>query len=346
MAIYRCDKCNLTWQYPIKKCPRCFGGLIKQSGKQARVIAVSRVGIPTLLHPAVPYNILLLQDENGNVWAQKSSKEYEVGSEFKIDPVLDARAVAVWKVKYDWQEAIEKIISSLGGLRIDGTQKILLMPTAGQASHYYFRDNTSPQFFEAVLEYLLEAGAKLENITVGAQSFGDIPIGVIAQKSGLLEVCSKFKIMPKDLSVSVFEKKGKYEIVKNVLDADLVLNLAMPKIGQASATQNLFTILKKENFLGLKYLESEADIVNCFKEIEGKTLTIADGETTQRSNKLTGFTGVVLAGRDPLGVDLVFNEIAKANRMPDILKTLDIKLENIPIAGRTVQEVQYQAEYF
>lgn len=346
MAFYRCGKCNLTWQYPIKKCPRCFEALTEQKGKQARVIAVSRVGIPTLFHPAVPYFILLLQDENGNVWAHKSSKEYVIGAEFKTDPVLEAGAVAVWKVKYDWPEAVDKIISLLGGLKIGGSKKILLLPTLNAASHYYFRDNTSPQFFTAVFEYLLESGAKTENITVGAQSFSDVPVGAIAQKSGLLEICSKYKITPKDLSASTFEKEGKCEIVKEALDADLIINLAMLKIGQASATQNFFKILKRENFLELKNLGSEADIVKCFKEIEGKIMTVADGETTQRSNKLAGFTGLALAGRDSCGVDLVFNEITKANRMPDILKSLELKLEDIPIAGRTVAEAQYLAEYF
>jgi len=346
MAFYRCDKCNLTWQYPIKKCPHCFNALTGQKGKQARVIAVSRVGIPTLLHPITPYNVLLLQDENNNVQVQKTFKEYEVGVEYQIDSVLDPGAVALWKVKYDWREAIDKVFSLLGGLKIDGSKKILLLPAASAASHYYFRDNTSPQFFEAILEYLLESGAKLDNITVGAQSFGDISIGAIAQKSGLLEICVKHGIEPKDLSTSTFEKRGEFEIAKDALDADLILNLAMLKVGQISAARNLFKILKKENLLSLKYLEAEADVVKSFKEIEGKTITAADGEVTQRSNKITSFTGVVLAGRDPLNVDLVFNEIAKANRMPEIFKTLDLKLEKIPVAGRTVQEAQYQAEFF
>jgi hypothetical protein len=308
------------------------------------VIGVSRVGIPTLNHPSVPYFILLLQDENGNTWAHKSSKEYEIGAEFKTEAVLDAGAVAVWKVKYNYLEAINKVFELLGGIKIDGSSKILLLPTANAATHYYFRDNTSPQFFEAVLEYLLKSGAVLGNITVGAQSFDDIPIGAIAQKSGLLEVCQKHKIMPKDLSAGTFEKKGKFEITKDALDADLILNLVMLKMGQASATQNLFKVLKKENFLGLKYLGSEADVAQNFKEIEGKAMTIADGENVQRSNKLIAFTGVVLAGRNAMNVDRIFNEITKANRLPELVK--DIGIEDIPLAGRSILETQYQAEIF
>ncbi|MCX6758730.1 MAG: DUF362 domain-containing protein [Candidatus Nealsonbacteria bacterium] len=344
MAFYQCEKCKLTWQYPLEICPHCFTNLTEQIGRQARVIGVSRVGIPTLNHPSVPYFILLLQDENGNTWAHKSSKEYGIGAEFKTEAVLDAGAVAVWKVKYNYLEAINKVFELLGGIKIDGSSKILLLPTANAATHYYFRDNTSPQFFEAVLEYLLKSGAVLGNITVGAQSFDDIPIGAIAQKSGLLEVCQKHKIMPKDLSAGTFEKKGKFEIAKDALDADLILNLVMLKMGQASATQNLFKVLKKENFLGLKYLGSEADVAQNFKEIEGKTMTIADGENVQRSNKLTAFTGVVLAGRNAMNVDRIFNEITKANRLPELVK--DVRIEDIPLAGRSILETQYQAEIF
>ncbi len=344
MAFYQCEKCKLTWQYPLEICPHCFTNLTEQIGRQARVIGVSRVGIPTLNHPSVPYFILLLQDENGNTWAHKSSKEYGIGAEFKTEAVLDAGAVAVWKVKYNYLEAINKVFELLGGIKIDGSSKILLLPTANAATHYYFRDNTSPQFFEAVLEYLLKSGAVLGNITVGAQSFDDIPIGAIAQKSGLLEVCQKHKIMPKDLSAGTFEKKGKFEITKDALDADLILNLVMLKMGQASATQNLFKVLKKENFLGLKYLGSEADVAQNFKEIEGKTMTIADGENVQRSNKLTAFTGVVLAGRNAMNVDRIFNEITKANRLPELVK--DVRIEDIPLAGRSILETQYQAEIF
>jgi hypothetical protein len=344
MAFYRCEKCNLTWQIPIEICPHCFGNLTEQKGKQARVIGITRVGIPTLNHPGVPYFILLLQDENGNIWAHKSSKEREIGTEFKAEPVLDSGAVAVWRVKYNYLEAVKKVLELLGGAKIDGSSKILILPTASSATHYYFRDNTNPQFFEAVLDYLSEAGVATSNITVGTQSFDDIPIGAIAQKSGLLEVCQKRGIMPKDLSGGTFEKKGKFEIAKDALEADLILNLAMPKMGQASATQNLFRLLKKENFLGLKYLGSEADIVESFKEIGGKIITVADAENVQRSNKFTTFLGLVMAGRDAMTVDRIFNEIVKANRLPELVK--DIGIEDIPLAGRSIQETQYQAEIF
>lgn len=153
--------------------------------------------------------------------------------------------------------------------------------------------------------------------------------------------------MPVDLATLPFEKVGqggKYEMSEAALKADFILNLPMLKVGQAQATQNLFKVLKKENFLGLKYLDSETAIAESFSEFKDKVITIADGENTQRSNKLTSFTGVILAGRNARNVDRVFNEITKANHLPELVK--DVKIENIPLAGRSILETQYQAEFF
>jgi uncharacterized protein (DUF362 family) len=347
MAFYQCEKCKLTWQYPIDICPYCFEGLKDKTGKEARVISVSKVTLSTLFHPNAPYCILLLRDENGNTWAQKSSKELEVGSVYAPEPALGQDAVAIWKIKYEPLEAIKKAVALIGGVKLDQSSKVLILPTASAPTHYYFRDNTSPEFFEAALKFLLESGVKVENINVGAQSFDEMPIGAIAQKSGLLKICQKYGIMPADLAALPFEKVGhggKYEMSKTALEADFILNLPILKMGQAQATQNLFRVLKKENYLGLKYLESETAIAESFLELKDKIITIADGENTQRSNKLTAFTGVVLAGRSAMNVDRVFNEITKANRLPELVK--DIKVENIPLAGRSILETQYQAEFF
>ena len=343
MAFYQCVKCNLTWQYPINVCPHCFEKITQAETKTAKVIAVSRVTIPTLFHPIVPYFILLLQDELGNVWGHKSQKEYEIGSEFKTATISDRDAVAVWRVKYNVLEALKKVTELLN-VKLDKSAKVLVLPTAGAPSHYYFRDNTGPDFFEAVLNLLAESGVLPENITVGAQSFDEVPVGAIAQKSGLLKICQKYKITPTDLATEPFEKRGKYEIAKNALDADLILNLAMLKIGQASATHNLFRVLKKENYLALQYLESDSRITTAFKELDDKVLTLADAENTQRPNKLTTFTDLVLAGRNPLNLDRVFNEAVMAVKMPEILA--EINIENIPIAGRSLEEIKYQAEVY
>jgi len=47
-------------------------------------------------------------------------------------------------------------------------------------------------------------------------------------------------------------KKGDLEISEEVFKVDLILNLPILKIGKASSCENLFFLLKKENYLAQK----------------------------------------------------------------------------------------------
>jgi len=115
-------------------------------------------------------------------------------------------------------------------------------------------------------------------------------------------------------------------------------------MGAANATGNILKALKKECYLGQKYLSSDAEIAAKLEPVIGKLVVIGEAEFIQRSNKLVAFTGLVLAGRAPRNVDRVFNEVTKAFKLPEVLKDIDMAM--IPIVGRTIKEVQYQAEIF
>jgi Domain of unknown function (DUF362) len=340
--FYICDKCKRRWEYPLAECPYCMVSLKKMASLTARVNSVVKVAIPTLFHPNVPYYILLLEDEQGNVWGHKSEKEYRVGDEFKLEP--DAGSVAIWRVKYDIQEGIDKVLGLIGGINIGQNSKIVILPTIVKPSHGYFRDNTSPEFLAAVLQTLLDRGVVVKNITVASQSFDDLPIAAAAQKSGLVAVCQKFGTMPVDLATTEFDKVNQFEISKTILAADVAINLAMEKIGVAAAAENIFKVLKKENYLGRKYLSSEAEIAAALEPMLDKMITIGEAEFVQRSNKLTTFMGLVMAARSPRNLDRIFNEAAQAFKMPETIK--DIAVSEITVAGRSVKEVQYQAEIF
>ncbi len=349
----------------MPECPYCFGPLDKMEAKTARVSAAVKVAIPTLFHPNVPYYVLALEDELGNMWGYKSEKEYKVGDDFTIEANNDPNAVAIWRVKCDIGEAVAKVLELAGGINVGASYKVVVLPTLAAPTHGYFRDNTSPEFLAAVIEMLLARGVEASEITVASQSFDEMPIGAVAQKSGLLAACQKFGIMPLDLAGTEFTKSnpprgespqanlakggarpqgGQFEIASVILNADLVINLAMEKMGQASATTNLFKVLKKENYLGQKYLSSDAEISAGLEPILKNVLTIGEAENVQRSSKLTTFMGLVLAGRSARNVDRVFNEAAESFKMPEIIN--DIEISNIPVAGRTIKEVQYQAEIF
>lgn len=348
--FYQCPKCKKNWQYPIEKCPECFSGLKRLKSEKIRVIGISQVTIPTLLHPKVPYFVLVLEDENGNKWAQKSIKEYKIGELFKVEPCPDKRAVAIWRIKYDILEAIERVVELLGGLKINSQTKILILPTLIAPKHPYLAVNTNPKFLESLIQYLKEIGGDVKNIKVAAQSFDETPIEASAQKSQLLDVCLQHKITPLDLAKTNFIKKTQgnlaFEISEEVFNSDLIINLPIlkldSKLGVKGAMENSLRFLKKESYLSLQYLSSQEEVMVKLQEALPTYLTVADGLTIQKSSHLTAFLGVALASFNPLNLDRTFAEICLIEVLPEYLKK--IKIDDIPIVGRKVKELQYEVE--
>ena len=346
MAFYHCPNCKKIWQYPIEKCPDCFLNLERIKSKKIKVIGVSKVQIPTMFHPKTPYFVLLLEDENGNKWIQKSVKEYKIGgNEFETEVKRnDENAVSIWRVKYDILEAIEKVIDLLDGLKIDPQTKILILPTLISATHPYLAENTSPEFLESTIKYLLENGVGPHNIKVCGQSFNEFPVEASAQKSQLFKVCQEFKILPINLADKNFLKKGGLEISEEVFSADLILNLPILKMGKAQASENLFKLLKKENYLAQKYLSSNEEIFKKLIESLPKILTIAEADSVQKPDGFVAHLGLVLASFNSLILDRIFFEITMEKNLPEILK--GIKIDGIPIVGREIEEVKFNVEKY
>ena len=346
MAFFKCSKCKRVWQYPIEKCPDCFLNLERIKSKKIKVIGVSKVQIPTMFHPKTPYFVLLLEDENGNKWIQKSVKEYKIGgNEFETEVKRnDENAVSIWRVKYDILEAVEKVIDLLGGLKIDPQTKILILPTLISATHPYLAENTSPEFLESTIKYLFENGVGIHNIKVCGQSFNEFPVEASTQKSQLLKVCQELKVLPINLAEKNFLKKGGLEISEEVFSADLILNLPILKMGKAQASENLFKLLKKENYLAQKYLSSNEEIFKKLIESLPKILTIAEADSVQKPDGFVAHLGLVLASFNSLILDRIFFEITMEKNLPEILK--GIKIDGIPIVGREIEEVKFNVEKY
>jgi hypothetical protein len=345
MGFFQCPKCKRVWQYPIEKCPDCFLKLERVKSEKARIIGGGKTTIPSIFHQKVPYFVYVLEDENKNRWIQKSEKELKVGQEFEIEKEKNKDAVAIWRVKYDFFEAIEKLIEVLG-VKFEKNSKILILPTLVKDTHSYFRDNTSPEFLEAVIQFLTESGVDPQNIKVCSQSFDEIEIEKKVQRSGILEVCQRQKIMPLDLSKGNFVKKtpspsfgGVLEISEEVFKTDLILNLPILKIGKASSCENLFFLLKKENYLAQKYLYSEAEIFEKLKGNLPEVLTIAEGNRVQDKNGIVHYLNLTLASFNPKNLDRVFCEITREKELPEILK--EVKIESIELLGRKISEVEF-----
>src|SRR3989338_8630116 len=50
-----CEKCSKKWIYPIEKCVYCKGPVIKQKGAKIRVAGITKVAIPSPMHPIILY---------------------------------------------------------------------------------------------------------------------------------------------------------------------------------------------------------------------------------------------------------------------------------------------------
>ena len=341
--FYQCPKCKKIWQYPIDKCPECFLDLERLSSKKIKVIGVSKVNIPTIFHQKVPYFVLLLEDEKGNKWVQKSVKEYKKGDNFENRPVQDKNAVAIWRIKYDILEVMEKLVELLGGLNLNQDSKILILPTLISPKHSYLAENTSPQFLEGLIKYLLEIGAEAKNLKVAGQSFDEIPIEISVQKAQLLKVCQDYKILSLDLAETSFVKKDGLEISDEVFDSDLIINLPILKLdsglGVRGATENTLKLLRKESYLSLQYLTNPEEAVGKFQKLLPSHLTIADGNNIQAVSGFVSFLGIALASFNPLNLDRIFAEICEIEPLPGWLGK--VKIESIPIAGRGIRELQY-----
>lgn len=346
--FYKCQKCKKVWCYPIEKCPECFSVLEKMKSEKFKVIGVSRVAIPTMFHPKIPYFVLVLEDENKNKWVWKSTEEYQIGEELKIETTTENNAVALWRIKYDILEGIEKIVELFGGININQSSKILILPTLILPRHPYFAENTSPQFLESLIKYLMGRGVKLENIKVAGQSFDETPIETAAQKSQLLRVCQGFRILPLDLAKTNFIKKGEgdfaFEISEEVFKADLIVNLPILKIGKASASENILKFLKQENYLGLKYLRSEGEITESLNKVLPRYFTLAEAQSIQKTDQFIAHLNLIFGSFDPLNLDRIFAEVSMIKKLPECLKK--VKIDDIPIVGRKVEEVQYEVEKY
>ncbi|MFA5178061.1 MAG: DUF362 domain-containing protein [Candidatus Paceibacterota bacterium] len=337
MPFYKCLKCGKVWQYPLSECPFCFIKLEPLVSKQAKVVSASKVIIPTMRHAFVPYFSALIEDENNNKWVYKSIQELNQGD--CLSYCSDSEAIAVWRIKYDYLEAIRKAIELIKGLELKENSKILILPSLFSATQAHVRENTSPEFLQAIIEYLLQNNIKIENIKIASQAFGEIPIEAMAERSGLLAVCLKNKIMPLDLNKTNFIKQDDLEISEEVIKADLVINLGINQAGRAKATENIFRILKKENYLGLKYLCSEKEIAQKLENKINNLINLSEADYLRDKEGYIYYLGIILAGKSFLKLDRVFNEIIMSREISDLIA--DISFEDISLVGRHIKEIQF-----
>jgi uncharacterized protein (DUF362 family) len=357
MIRWKCNSCNKVWIYPIKKCFYCKGNIDRIDIKPKKIIGITKVTVPSPLHPIVPYNILLLEDEGGNRIPRKTMKEYRVGGEFIEEKAKTDNAVSIVKTKYDIYDAIKNALELIN-FEISSSSKILIKPNIVIAAYPYQTVCTNPRVVEAIIKLLLDKGINKENISVGEQSvFGEDTIKA-ATKSGILSVCKKYNINFIDLSKTEFEERTiesyKFKISREVLNKDLIINVPVLKthsqLGISGALENMTRVVNVETQKEMSKTNPDEQIACLSKYIQ--YLTIADGTIGMQGTGpfLTGepsFLNLILASRDPVALDTVFCELGMFD-IPAYIKTAskvgvgNSNLKEIEIVGYELEATKLE----
>ena len=347
-----CEKCNKKWIYPVEKCVYCKGNIAKQKGTKIKVIGITKVSIPSPMHPVIPYNILLLQDEFGNKMPKKTMRDYKIGDAYIEQKAKTKDAVAVVKVKYDIYEAIKDSIELVNGIDLDTDDKILVKPSIIAAAYPYQAISTNPEFLDALLIVLFERGIKKENVIVAEQALIGSDAVDAASKSGILEVCKKHAVNFVDISKGPFEELEfddyTFKIFKEALNRK-VINAPIMKtnfqLGISGATENLSRLVDEKTQRKMYIDDIEKTLPKLAKAINAFTIADATNGMQGQGPLALGepaFLNLVLASRNAAALDSIFCEITMLPVPSYILSSnKNLSAKNIEVVGNEIDALKY-----
>ncbi len=347
-----CEKCSKKWIYPIEKCIYCKSTITKQKGTKIKVIGVTKVTIPSPMHPIIPYNIVLLQDEHGNKLPKKTMREYKIGDDYTEQKAKSEDAVSIIKVKYDIYEAIKESLELLNSIELNPNDKVLIKPSIVTSAYQYQAVNTNHEFLDGLLNSIYDYGIKKENILVAEQALPRSDVVDAASKAGILEVCKKHGVQFADISKGHFEEIEsdgyKFRIYKEVLNRKIINAPIMKtnfQIGVSGAVENLSRLVDEKTLREMYYNDINMTLPKLVKLL--KTLTIADATNgMQGQGPLAlgepAFLNLVYAGRNPAALDTVFCEAAML-AIPEYVETArqNLPIKNIEVVGNDLDAIRY-----
>jgi len=324
-----CEKCNKKWIHPVDRCLYCNGEIKKQIGTKLKVIGFTKVNIPCPPHPVVPYNVLILEDEYGNKMPKKTIKDHKIGDVYEDKGGSSENSVAVVKIKYDFYEAVKEALELIGDVDVNESTKILIKPNLSIPGYSYIGICTSPRIISGLIQYLLDKGAKKDNITIAEQSFF-VPLEKVGKKSGIDNVVKRFGVNYVDISKTEFEEKKErefvFEVSKIVNDFDLIFNVPVIKtdmlVGMDGAFENLTRFLSKKTFDGFaKDPKKAVGALALLPNLLPKFITIGDAYIGMQGNGPTqhgepGFFNMIFAARNPVVHDKAVQEVFCLRKLP------------------------------
>ncbi len=324
-----CKKCKKKWIYPIEECIYCNAKISKQVGNKTKVIGLTEVTIPSIMHPIVPYYTLILEDEHGNRMPKKTMREYKIGDEYRWEKSEDESAVSIIKIKYDFFEATKQAFSLIGDVDIEKDSNILIKPNIMAAAYPYMAITTNPRVVDSLIEYLTKKGASAENIVVAEQvQYGDFDNA--ARKSGFGKLCKKWGIRLVDLSQTDYVEKEsggfRFQLTKEIATKDLVINVPVMKthllLGISGALENMTRLVSKENYKEMARDPLKAlDAIAHLHKVLPRYITLGDASIGMQGNGPLkygepAFLNMLLASKDPVALDKVFQEIGMLRKIP------------------------------
>ena len=349
-----CEKDKKKWIYPIEKCIYCKGPVEKIVSREAKVIGITKVNVPSLAHHIVPYNVILLEDEHGNRMPKKTMKEYRIGDTYRIEKAKSKNAVLIMKVKYDVKESVKEAIELIG-FHIDKDDKILIKPSIIEPAHAYQAVNTNPKLLDALLEVLKEKG--VSDIIVAEQSWPGNDTISSAEKAGIAEICRKHGCGFLDLRKDEYSEKEAegmvFSIAKQVFGRK-VINVPTLKTNSqiiiSGAMENMIRVADDKTQEMMHSNDIEKTLPKLLKALP-PFLTIGDGIVGMHSQGPTSlgdpaFMNLILASGDATALDCVFAEIGMLPK-PEYVKEAESMgvgcgaISKIEIIGDDLQAVKF-----
>ena len=345
-----CEKCSKKWIYPIEKCLYCKGDITKQKGTNIKVAGITKVSIPSPMHPIIPYNILLLEDEFGNRIPRKTMRDYKIGDAYIEQKAKTKDAVAAIKVKYDIYEAIKESMELLS-VELNQDDRILIKPSIITSAYPYQAVNTNPAFLDALIMVLADYGISNENIIVAEQALIGSDVMDAASKAGILEICKKHSVKFEDISKGPFEEIESdgftFKVFKEALKRKIINAPIMKtnfQIGISGALENLSRLSDEKTQREMYFNDIDKTLPKLAKAID--VFTIADATNgMQAQGPLAlgepAFLNLIFASHNAGFLDAVFCESTMLPIPNHVANSCEFDIKKVEIVGNELDALKY-----
>lgn len=351
-----CEKDNKKWIYPIEKCIYCKGPITKQKGREAKIIGITKVNIPSPMHPITPYNIILLEDEHGNRMPKKTMKDYKIGERYIIEKAKTDGAVIATKIKYDLAESLRNSLELLKSNGFKENDRIVIKLSIIEPAYSYQAVTTNPRLLDAIITYLKEKN--IRDIIAAEQAMTGNNTMDAANKSGILDICKKHSIDFVDLGKCEYAEKDadglKLRVAKDFLDRKII-NVPVMKtnsqIGISGAIENMLRVVGEDTQKAMFAGDIEKTLPKLLKALPN-FLTVGDATIGLQGQGPTSlgepaFLNMLFVSNDPVALDTIFAGMGMLT-MPDYIKEAaslgvgENDIKSIEVVGDELEAIRFR----